>query len=316
MNISDFEAIEPYVRMVKIKKSLNLKGAWVDLDHVLIYIANGFVVYNVAGTSYPLHYGDLILIPPYLLHTIERNSDDQLIQYILHFDFYTDAARACISHQSASKMNPRPELPAAEQILQGNVMTVSISAEERFQYENLYLQMYREFSRQRLGYASVLRGMAIQLIFSILRNMRGSELISHSPGRELSSKPQKLVKSALEYIWLHFDQNIKNTTIADAINVSPNYLARIFHQYTGMSLHKYITSYRLEQAQQMLISGRYNITEVARNCGFSSIHIFSKLFKQECSVSPSAYAAMPPQDIKILTDTPDYDLQRQTYYSQ
>ena len=315
MNISDFETIEPFVRMVKIKKSLNLKGAWEDLDHVLIYIANGSVIYNVAGTSYPLHYGDLILIPPYLCHTLEKSSDDQLIQYILHFDFYRDISRMNIAHQSAANMNPRPKLPVPEQLLGGSVVTAAIPAEERFQYESLFLQMYREFSRQRAGYASVLRGMAIQLIFLILRSMPGGELVM-SPGQEQTSKPQKLVKSALEYIWLHFDQNIKNTTIADAINVSPNYLARIFHQYTGMSLHRYITSYRLEQAQQMLISGRYNITEVARNCGFSSIHIFSKLFKQECSVSPSAYAAMPPQDIKILTDTPDYDLQRQTFYNQ
>ena len=60
MNISDFSTIEPYVRMVKIKKSFcRLKGTLRnDLDHVLIYIANGSVAYNIEGYRILLVDGD------------------------------------------------------------------------------------------------------------------------------------------------------------------------------------------------------------------------------------------------------------------
>lgn len=209
MNICDFENIQPFVRMVKIKKSLHLQGDWEDLDHVMIYIAHGSVVYGVSGHSYLLNTGDIILLPPLMHHCLFNQSQDNLVQYILHFDFFTNPVRKQIPHQSAADLTPKPE---------------------------------------------------------------------NSAEYEKKSKPWMLVKSTMEYIWLHYSEHMDNSSIAEAINVSPNYLTKIFRQHVGSSLHKYITSYRLEQAQQMLMSGKYNITEVSQKCGFSSIHIFSKLF--------------------------------------
>lgn len=79
----------------------------------------------------------------------------------------------------------------------------------------------------------------------------------------------------------------------ELLNVSPNYFTKIFRQKLGISLHRYVMYYRLEQAQAMLASGQYNITEIAQKCGFSSIHVFSKLFRSICQMTPSAYAALP-----------------------
>ena len=36
----------------------------------------------------------------------------------------------------------------------------------------------------------------------------------------------------------------------------------------------------------MLAEGQYNISEIAQCCGFSSIYVFSKLFKQEYAHQP------------------------------
>lgn len=92
MDLNDFENIQPFVRMVKIKKSLKLEGGWEDLDHVMIYIAHGSAVYNIADSSYLLETGQLILIPPYLYHDLARQGDENLVQYILHFDLFTSPA--------------------------------------------------------------------------------------------------------------------------------------------------------------------------------------------------------------------------------
>lgn len=314
MNICDFENIQPFVRMVKIKKSLHLQGDWEDLDYVMIYIAHGSVVYGVSGHSYLLNTGDIILFPPLMHHCLFNQSQDNLVQYILHFDFFTNPVRKLIPHQSAADLTPKPELPACEKILNNTVYVTTLPSEERFQFENLFLQMYREFSQQKAGYQNMLQGMAIQVIFSVLRCIP-AEKPENSAEYEKKSKPWMLVKSTMEYIWLHYSEHMDNSSIAEAINVSPNYLTKIFRQHVGSSLHKYITSYRLEQAQKMLMSGKYNITEVSQKCGFSSIHIFSKLFKQECGISPSAYVALLPENQKKITEKADYALDKQTFYN-
>ncbi len=314
MNIHDFENIQPFIRMVKIKKSLQLQGDWKDLDHVMIYIAHGSVVYGVLNHSYHLNTGDFILLPPLTPHRLYGQSNDNLVQYILHFDLFTDPMRRLIPHQSAHDMVILPELPECEKLLRNTSYAATIPPEERFSFENLFLQMYREFSLQKMGCQKMLQGMAIQAIFTLLRCLP-AERLENGAEYQKKSKPWMLVRSAMEYIWLHYGEPLDNSSIAQAIDVSPNYLTKIFRQHIGTSLHKYVTSYRLEQAQQMLMTGKYNITEVSQKCGFSSIHIFSKLFKQECGISPSAYVALLPENQKKQSQKADYALNKHIFYN-
>ncbi|OYP21798.1 hypothetical protein CG709_07675 [Lachnotalea glycerini] len=81
----------------------------------------------------------------------------------------------------------------------------------------------------------------------------------------------------------------ENNTIASDIGVSPNYLTKVFQEYLGMSLHKYILNIKIEKAQQILLAGNANVTETAEKCGFSSIHVFSKTFRNIVGISPSEF---------------------------
>lgn len=57
----------------------------------------------------------------------------------------------------------------------------------------------------------------------------------------------------------------------------------------GMSPNKYITNRRLEKAARLLAEGRYNVTEVAYQVGFTTATYFYKCFKQKYGVMPSKY---------------------------
>lgn len=46
---------------------------------------------------------------------------------------------------------------------------------------------------------------------------------------------------------------------------------------------------KVEKAQQLLLSGKVNVTEAARMAGFSSIHVLSKTFKNYLGISPSEF---------------------------
>lgn len=280
----------------------------------MIYIAHGSAIYGVSNRTYRLNAGDLILLPPLIPHRLYSQSNDNLVQYILHFDLFTDPMRRLIPHQSAQDMAIQPDLPECEKLLRNISYATTIPPEERFLFENLFLQMYREFSLQKVGAQKMLQGMAIQTIFTILRCLPSEKLKSEAESQK-NSKPWMLVRSAMEYIWLHYGEPLDNSTIAQAIDASPNYLTKIFRQHIGTSLHKYMTSYRLEQAQQILMTGKYNITEVSQRCGFSSIHIFSKLFKQECGISPSAYIALLPEKQEKQSQKADYALNKHTFYN-
>ena len=44
------------------------------------------------------------------------------------------------------------------------------------------------------------------------------------------------------------------------------------------------------KAKQMIKNSTYSISEISRMCGFSSIHYFSRKFKEKYGVTPTSYA--------------------------
>jgi AraC-like DNA-binding protein len=48
----------------------------------------------------------------------------------------------------------------------------------------------------------------------------------------------------------------------------------------------------MERAGELLLTGRYNVTEVAIEVGYNSLSHFSRAFCQTMGVCPALYAAM------------------------
>ena len=58
------------------------------------------------------------------------------------------------------------------------------------------------------------------------------------------------VKKVVDYIETHLDDELSLDKIADALNYSKFYVARIFHEETGCTVYKYIQGRRLTLAAQ------------------------------------------------------------------
>lgn len=107
----------------------------------------------------------------------------------------------------------------------------------------------------------------------------------------------KIDDSFLTKIYQVLDREITNSTfsvdqLADELAVSYRTLHRKLNTLTGVSANELIRSYRLQQAANFLREG-YSISQTAEKVGFESIAYFSRSFKAQFAVSPSAYAARP-----------------------
>jgi AraC-like DNA-binding protein len=58
---------------------------------------------------------------------------------------------------------------------------------------------------------------------------------------------------------------------------------------TGMNPNVFFKKYKLNRAEELLATGKYNISEVADLTGFSSLSHFSISFKKHFGVTPSEY---------------------------
>ena len=74
--------------------------------------------------------------------------------------------------------------------------------------------------------------------------------------------------------------------VADALNVSPNYLSNMLKALTGQSTQQHIHDKLIEKAKEKLSTSELSIGEIAYGLGFEHSQSFSKLFKSKTQLSP------------------------------
>lgn len=77
--------------------------------------------------------------------------------------------------------------------------------------------------------------------------------------------------------------------IADVMEVDPKHLYYIFQKETGMCPKKYITKERMKRAKELLLDGKYNVSEVGEMVGYEDPLYFSRIFKKNMGVPPSTF---------------------------
>lgn len=77
--------------------------------------------------------------------------------------------------------------------------------------------------------------------------------------------------------------------MAEALNVSPNYLSGLLKVLTGQSTQQHIHDRLIEKAKEKLSTTDLSISEIAYELGFEHPQSFSKLFKTKTKFSPLAF---------------------------
>jgi DNA-binding LacI/PurR family transcriptional regulator/AraC-like DNA-binding protein len=107
-----------------------------------------------------------------------------------------------------------------------------------------------------------------------------------------------LVKKALLYFDEHAESHISRWKLADTVNVSEDYLTRIFHREMGCSLWEYLNLYRVYLAADLLTRTGDTIYEIAARTGFQDQAYFCRVFKKIYGKTPgqlrSAKKALKP----------------------
>lgn len=102
-----------------------------------------------------------------------------------------------------------------------------------------------------------------------------------------NSNRDKRIDMVIQYILSHYDEPISVNEMAKMTKLSPLYFGNLFKQETGQTFRQYLNMIRINQAENLLNSGLFNVSEVAVNCGFSDVFYFSKVFKKHRGIAPS-----------------------------
>ena len=71
--------------------------------------------------------------------------------------------------------------------------------------------------------------------------------------------------------------------------LSYSYFKKLFIDKYGCPPVKYITKLKINRACELLMTGKFSISEIANLCGFENVYYFSNVFKKHTGVSPKNY---------------------------
>ncbi len=95
-----------------------------------------------------------------------------------------------------------------------------------------------------------------------------------------------------DYIEAHCSEDLNLDDIANMCGFSKFYFSRLFKQFTNISFYKYVNQKRITKATELLIDPKNSITDVALNCGFSSLSSFIRMFKIIKGCTPTDFRNM------------------------
>ena len=111
-------------------------------------------------------------------------------------------------------------------------------------------------------------------------------------GKELtdrSSARQDIPAYVLRIIENRYREHLTLDDISEAIRVSKYHMCRIFRQATGITVARYLVSYRLAEAKKLLVDTDLQIAVIAANCGFDSSSHFCIVFRQYEGITPKEF---------------------------
>ncbi|MEK6265075.1 MAG: response regulator [Clostridium sp.] len=97
------------------------------------------------------------------------------------------------------------------------------------------------------------------------------------------------IPMVLEYLNKNYHHDISLNDVAKSVNLSYNYLSKVFKDEIGKSFIDYLTELRIEKSMKLLANQNISIKEICLKNGYNDPNYYSKAFKKITGMTPTEY---------------------------
>lgn len=225
----------------------------------LLYFVSGTAQLTCDTDTFRVTKGELAVINPYTLHSIDAVTP--------RCEYYCLIVDLNFCNQSG--------LPIGMSRIKSHILEPATG--------KIFKEIIAEFEAESQYYKTVVKAQIIQLLAYLLRKYS----ISSENNTKSNIRQLEMVRKAMSYIAMHYDQPLTVEEISRAVGYSKYYFCRFFKEITGRTVVVYINELRCDRARQLICSGECNISESAERCGFHNLSYFTRIYKQLFGILPS-----------------------------
>ena len=132
--------------------------------------------------------------------------------------------------------------------------------------------------------------MILSLLNLLLITLLRQKQPDHLQATHCVNNENEIIRRAQQYISTHVREKLSVPVVAKNTRVSASYLTALFQKHLQISPGEYIRRVKLQESRQMIREGEMNLSQIAAALQYSTIHHFSRQFKEKFGISPSEYA--------------------------
>ncbi|MBR2528638.1 MAG: helix-turn-helix transcriptional regulator [Blautia sp.] len=248
-------------------------------------IREGISNYRVGQQSFQAREGDLILVPPYILHSAMEIPGQGMVSdsLVFHLDFL-----------GASQ----PDLSASRYVrplLQGQLHMPARLCRGDMGYEKLcgtFLEAFACFHEKKAYYELALKELLLHILYLLFSSGHITDLKTSKAEQENYQQFHK----ALRFISEHYREHLTISELARVSGFSESYFMSLFKKKAGMTCVQYINLFRIQKAAEALENSSQPVMEVAMDHGFDNISYFNLQFRRRFGMTPRAFRMLKQRE--------------------
>lgn len=274
---SDFLSVKSLITVfhtnLKGKKSLGESHDFWEF----LYVERGHHKVSVDNTIYSLEEGQMIVYAPLAFHIAPEPSEADV--NIVSFESASNA----MSYFA----NKVITLSGKQRQILSQIIAIGEKCFKNISPDSCLKGMVPRENTD----ASELQNLKNQLELLLIDIYEKDESTSSKPSRS-NYENQSVVafQTITHYLKNNIDKALSLEDICMNCAISLSQLKRVCQTQCGMSPMSYFISLKIDTAKAMIDDTSLNFTQISEKLGFSTVHYFSKLFKDKVGISPSKYA--------------------------
>lgn len=226
-------------------------GTHFHASYELIYVIDENCEISVDETLYTLKKGELFLISPYTIHSINIPKNSKTWVGVFSEDFIADFAK-----KNKYKKYGR--------------FKCSNSTESFLQAELFYQGKPEHY-------------MLISCLYMICNECLKN---AQSYNTELDNN---FISNTIKYISENLSEKITLAELSEKSGYEYHYFSMLFNQCFSTNFKNFVNILKFQQACKLISDKSLSFTDICNECGFGSIRNFNRIFKAMSGYTPSEY---------------------------
>ncbi len=241
----------------------------VHLLFELVYVLNGSVRLTVNGREELARAGELAVIPPLCVHSLEGDGDSRFLTGVFSEELIVGFLTKDELYSTRSTSVYKPSRALVDYLTECGFAQVCTA----------YSGTREELLTVRVGLAAICRE------YLCVTDSSSGDTLSEALG------------NVLLYVAEHYREEISLASVGSAIGYTPWYISHCLEAIPDMNFCTLVNSLRVEYAKNLLVCTDLKNNEIALKSGFSSERSFFRAFLRIVGITPGEYRRTKQRNI-------------------